>query len=427
MSDDRLYIGRQARTLNAAPQFDGYSKVIIIVSDELEYHAGTDTGRTLEVPCAWGTQQMANDILQKVTGFAYQPYSAEGAIIDPAAELGDAVTVKSTYGGIYSLSTKFSRLLTADISAPYEEEIDHEYPYISQTERKVTRQFADVGAQLVVQHDMISAEVQNRISDIASVRAALTVEANRITAEVKAREDAVTQLNASLTVQAGEIAAKVSKTGGSSSTFGWTLTDSSWEIKANSTTILKATKNGLEVNGKIVATSGKIGGFDIMSNYLSYNGQTWNGTNSTGIYVGISGIQLGKNFKVDSMGNLTAYSGTFTGYVRAGSIQYGGDNGTFSGSGITTSSISGNRLQSGTVTTSYTSSGINTSLGYADFANNVFNGRSTASNILANSVNATRASVSSYFYVGGDQARWYSKTFTDGDGNSVTIRYLGSA
>ncbi|MCI7638873.1 MAG: hypothetical protein MSS60_03495, partial [Clostridiales bacterium] len=92
------------------------------------------------------------------------------------------------------------------------------------------------------------------------------------------------------------------------------------------------------------------------------------------------------NFKVDMQGNLYASSGTFSGNVYAGNIQYGGSAGYMSGGGISSGSISGNRLASHTVGTAYTSSGINTSLGYADFSNGVFNGWNTASNIYANSV-----------------------------------------
>ena len=47
-------------SFDKAEQFDGFSKVVIIVSDEIEYSAGTDTGRTLTLNCPWGTQEIAN-------------------------------------------------------------------------------------------------------------------------------------------------------------------------------------------------------------------------------------------------------------------------------------------------------------------------------------------------------------------------------
>lgn len=383
------YIGKKTQSFDSSPQFDGYSKVVITVSDDVEYSAGTDTGRTLTLVCPWGTQTMADDILSSVQGFKYQPYVADGAILDPAAELGDGVTVNDLYGGIYTMETSFGPMCSAKVSAPTEEEIDHEYPYVPKSERKIGRKIGAVSAELLVQADRITAEVTDRMSAINEVYSALSVQANRITAEVNDRKSDVSTLNSELSLQANEISAKVSKTGGSASAFGWVLDDSSWTIKANSSDVLKATKNGLEVSGKITATGGKIGGFDITANSLSYNNMTWGGTNTQGIYVGPNGIQLGKNFKVDASGNLTAASGTFSGYVKAGSIQYGGSNGTLSGSALTAGSVYGGyggAIGGSSLSTYNMSGGINTSLGYADFANGVFNEYNVAKSVRCTSV-----------------------------------------
>ena len=352
---------RNMVSFDKAEQFDGFSKVLIIVSDEVEYSAGTDTGRTLTLNCPWGTQEIANNILQAIKGFQYQPMTAENALVDPSVEIGDGISANGVYSGVYSLETKFNSNLPATVSAPADEELYEEHTYIPKTEREVTRKFLDFQSQFKIQDGKISAEVDERKSDTKSIRATLEV-------------------------QAGQITAKVNKNDGNSSTFGWALETASWRIFSGTNTVLKADKNGLEVKGVIRATSGEIGGFDIQSNYLSYNGQTWGGTNTTGAYIGQSGIQLGKNFKVDMQGNLSASSGTFSGNVYAGNIQYGGRAGYMSGGGISSGSISGNRLASHTVGTAYTSSGINTSLGYADFSNGVFNGWNTAPNIYANSV-----------------------------------------
>lgn len=346
---NRTYLGRSMRRFTSAPQFDGLSKVIITVSDEIEYTAGNNTGRVLRIINPWGTPQMAQDILESVRGFQYQPYTAEGAMIDPSVELGDGVTANNVYSGVYTQKISFGPRLTATVSAPEDEELNHEYPYKSKPNKEITRE-----AKLL--------------------RAEMRIQADRITLEVNERKTAVEQLTAQLQVQAGLIEAKVSKTGGNASSFGWVLTDTDWTIKANSRDVLKATRAGLEVYGRIVADSGKIGGFDILSNYLSCNNQTWGGTNTTGIYLGPSGFQLGRNFKVDSAGNLTAASGTFTGYVNAGNVRYGGNYGSFSGGGITGGTISGDRLVGNTITTAYTSSGINSSLGSADYAYGAVNG-----------------------------------------------------
>ena len=63
---DIVNIRRRASSLEASPQFDSYSKVIIHVSDESTVTVGNDTGRTLEIDNPVGTQQMAADILARL-------------------------------------------------------------------------------------------------------------------------------------------------------------------------------------------------------------------------------------------------------------------------------------------------------------------------------------------------------------------------
>ena len=386
---------RNMVSFDKAEQLDGYSKVIIIVSDEIEYSAGTDTGRTLTLNCPWGTQEIANNILQSIKGFQYQPMTAENALVDPSVEIGDGIIANGVYSGVYSLETKFNSNLPTTVSAPADEELYEEHTYIPKTEREVTRKFLDFQSQFRIQDGKISAEVEERKSDTKSIRATLEVQADQITA-------------------------KVNKNDGNSSTFGWALETASWRIFSGSSTVLKADKNGLEVKGVIRATSGEIGGFKITSNSLTYNNQTWGGTNSTGIYIGPSGIQLGKNFKVDSAGNLSAASGTFSGNVYAGNIQYGGSAGYMSGGGISRGSIYGNRLALNTVSTEYTSSGINTSLGYADFANGVFNGYNWVGNLFTGQLK-----VSGSVEMFGSKIGRYSTTVATPGGGSKTIYYLG--
>lgn len=381
-------------SFDKAEQFDGYSKVIVIVSDEIEYSAGTDTGRTLILNCPWGTQEIANNTLQSIKGFQYQPMTANGALIDPSAEIGDGISANGVYSGIYSLDINYNSNLPADVSAPADEELYEEHTYVPKSEREVTRKFLEYQAQFRIQDGKITTEVEERKSDTKSIRATLEVQADQITA-------------------------KVNKNDGSSSTFGWALETASWRIFSGSNTVLKADKNGLEVKGVIRATSGEIGGFKITSNSLTYNNQTWGGTNTTGIYIGPSGIQLGKYFKVDSSGNLTAASGTFTGSVNAGNIRYGGNYGTLSGSGISSGSIYGNRLVGNTITTAYTSGGINSSLSHADWAYGAVQGWNnipllSVSSLVTRSLEVNNRSVS-----------WNSKSFVDGNGNTVYINYLG--
>ena len=107
---DIVSLARRVSQVDVSPQFDNYSKVVIHVSDDTTYVAGNDTGRTLEIDNPFGTQAMANNMLQSLTGYQYQPYEAQGALLDPAAELGDAANIRGNYGGIYTRQRIFGHL-----------------------------------------------------------------------------------------------------------------------------------------------------------------------------------------------------------------------------------------------------------------------------------------------------------------------------
>lgn len=379
-----------------------YSKVHVDVTDELFYEAGDDTGRTLTMFCPWGTQATANKTLARIRGYQHQPYTATGAYIDPATEIGDAVSVGSVFGGVLTKNVTVGPLYVAEVSAPGEESIDYKYEYKSSTQRQIERNYSEMRATFKVQADLISAEVT-------------------------ARTEQGKQFESQLKVQAEQISARVTKTGGSSSSFGWDLDDTSWTVKANNTTVFKITKDGAEIKGSINALTGKIGGFDIESDYLSYNGQTWNGTNTRGIYIGTDGIQCGSEssgVQITPTGNFYAENGYFRGSVSAGNIEYGWGsdgayNGYFSGGGISSGSIYGSCLVDNTITTDYTSGGINASLGYADYSNGVFNGWNKPTTIQCYSIQPDNIVLAGAYLLGRTTIRYMQS-----DGSTVSQKVV---
>lgn len=282
-------------TLDKSPQFDSYSKVVINIDDETQVSAGNDLGRTLEFDNPFGTQAMANQILNKLRGFQYQPWNASGALLDPAAEIGDAISVRNVYGGLYTRSRTFSRLMKADVSAPHDEEINHEYKFETPDQRKFRREMGDVRATLTIQSDAIEAEVSARTADSQEFRS---------------------QLN----IQSQQIAARVTQTGGSYSSFGWSLLANEFGLYSGNQKVFYVNSTGAHVQGEITATSGKIGNFNIGSTAIWNNISQYGGTQTTGVYLGTNGIQLGQKFRVDTSGNVSASGLDITG----GSIKLGG-------------------------------------------------------------------------------------------------------
>ena len=176
---DSVFVGTKAGGLETSPQFEPISKIILLVDNENYFEAGNDTGRTLEITCPYGTQAMANNLLSSLGGYAYQPATASDALIDPAAELGDAVTVGGVYTVLAQMDTTFDSLMTADIGAPGQEEIESEYPYVSQQQSDINRQIAQTRSEI----SKTSEEIGLRVDGLENQYAQLKVTIDGVTIE----------------------------------------------------------------------------------------------------------------------------------------------------------------------------------------------------------------------------------------------------
>ena len=300
---------KRAYNMDVSPQFDGYSGVRIFIGtddngDAVTYFAGNENGRVLEIRNPFGTQQMANNILAGIQGYQYQPLSADAALLNPAAEMGDGVTVNGVYSGIFVRATQFGRLMASDIEAPTDEEIEHEFAIESPTDRQYTR-FVRQTKSMITQTNLA------------------------IEAEVSARTAADTAINATLSIHATDIAARVTKTGkNGSDTFAWSLDSDGFYIndglitsamKQNKTAKFNFTSSGLKIQGEIRATTGTIGGFTIGSTSIYSNGMSSMSSGQTyGVHVGTDGIKLGQRFSVDTYGNVSATNMTLSGTLKIG-------------------------------------------------------------------------------------------------------------
>lgn len=175
MSSAKTFVGNAAAALREADKLSAYTKVTVTDGDK-RYSAGSD-GRELVVtvpvlPTTEG-ETLAANLLAAVKGYRYQPYEADSALLDPAAELGDGVTVGGVYGGIHARSVTFSRLFRANVSAPAEEEIDNEYPYLSAQERDAARQKKQTAKN--------TADIAANTSDIKTNASGIAANATAIT------------------------------------------------------------------------------------------------------------------------------------------------------------------------------------------------------------------------------------------------------
>lgn len=173
---DKHFIGQNAAGITAAPQFAPISKVVLLVDDERSYVAGDNTGREMELTCPYGSQDMANDLLTRLQGYAYRPMTAQDALLDPAAELGDGVTVGGIYTVLAEMDTMFDMHCAADIAAPGEDEVDSEYKYQT-PEKRFERQLAATRSLIT----KTAEEVGLKVEGLEGQYTALSVTLNDVT------------------------------------------------------------------------------------------------------------------------------------------------------------------------------------------------------------------------------------------------------
>lgn len=155
---EKYYVGGDITSFSDNGKYKPISRVTLLVDDENSLTAGDDTGMEVIASCPHATQPMVNALLQAVKGYQYQAYEAGAANIDPAAELGDGVTV----GGIYSPLSKLSDdgRGYAGISSPGEAEMEDEYPSDGYITQEFNRKVAETRSLITKTSEAINLRVE---------------------------------------------------------------------------------------------------------------------------------------------------------------------------------------------------------------------------------------------------------------------------
>lgn len=155
---EKYYVGGDVTSFADNGKYKPISRVTLLVDDENSLTAGDDTGMEVVASCPHATQPMVNALLQAMKGYQYQAYEAGAANIDPAAELGDGVTV----GGIYSPLSKLSDdgRGYAGISSPGEAEMEDEYPAEGYITQEFNRKIAETRSTITKTSEAIMLKVE---------------------------------------------------------------------------------------------------------------------------------------------------------------------------------------------------------------------------------------------------------------------------
>lgn len=186
---DKTYLGRRLANFFPGIASQPISKVELLDENgDVIGVSGSDTGRTLTALQPDGTNAMAAAILAKVSGYKHIGYEGRKALLDPAVELGDAVTVDGLYVPLIALDMTFDPLLAPDISAPDADEIDDEYPYKSPTQRQIERNMAKTRSLITKTSEAIMLKVEGidgKYTEVKTTLDGLTVTDQSGTTKIK--------------------------------------------------------------------------------------------------------------------------------------------------------------------------------------------------------------------------------------------------
>ena len=186
---DKTYLGKNLSKFLPGIQSQPITKVELLDENgDIVGAAGTDSGKTLTALQPDGTDAMAAYILSKVSGYTHMGYEGADALLDPAAELGDAVTVAGHYVPIIEQDIDLDGLYSAGISAPDADELDDEYPYKSKTQRQIERNMAVTRSLITKSAEEINLEIQGVDGRVSALQ--LTLDGVTITGS-----DGVTRIN----------------------------------------------------------------------------------------------------------------------------------------------------------------------------------------------------------------------------------------
>lgn len=352
---DKVYLGQNVSDLDYDEKVSRISRVNLSVDSDHIYTSGDDTGRTLEASCPWGSQAMADSILAKVSGIDYQPYEASDALLDQAAEIGDGITLGGVYSVLAQSSISLDKQCAANISAPYNDEIDDEYPYKTPEQRKSERQLAYARSLITKTSEEIRLEVSNELNDLSS---SIDVKLGSITATVKGIDGRVTTVEQT----ASGLTSTVQGLNGQISTLKQTDSSLQSQIKGINGNISTLQQTDSSLQSQITSAKGSISTLDQKIDSISLS--VTNGESSSTIALTVDGVQVASKkiqftgdivFSSDLTDGQTTISGDniLTGEISAEYLKLGGTMSVYSdltdtyasGSlGYVTGSINGNRF-----------------------------------------------------------------------------------
>ena len=321
----KVYLGSRVSNLDTGEPVR-VSRVNLLVDSEHVYTAGDDSGRTVEKTVPWASQAMADSVLASLRGVEYRPYSGLDGLLDPAAEVGDGVTLGGVYSVLGQTDIVFDGMGTADVSAPGGDEAEDEYPYKSRARRQAERELARAYSSITKSSTEIRLLVANEMEGLDS---RLTQTATSLTSQIQNTKEG---LESRITQTASSLSSQISSANSAISELQQTATSLSFTANAQGgqITSLWDAINGFSLdvsNGEYSSTLSLMSGRTVLSSReisingmvtfedLSKSGRTViNGGNISTGTIEAEDVSVNNSFQVWYRNRVCGYMGGGEGY-----------------------------------------------------------------------------------------------------------------
>lgn len=249
---DKVFVGQRVARLEVGRSPEPVSRVTLLADGETGYTAGDDSGRCVEKTVPWASQAMAERVLARLRNVDYRPFEGTDAVLDPAAEVGDGITV----GGVYSVLAKadvtFDGLYSSDIAAPGGDEVEDEYPYQSKAQRQAAWELAKIRSSITKTAERITLLVEN---EVEGLEGKLELTASSLTAQIRNAEGEIGQLELTATLLQSQISNAV----GDLSYLRQTVDSISFGVQnGDESSTITLYKNGIAVSSQNISFTGVV-------------------------------------------------------------------------------------------------------------------------------------------------------------------------
>lgn len=163
-----INIGKKVRNLEICDNIQPITGVEIESPDGTIAFYGSRNGYVLRSECEFASTEIAYSCFSKIEGYVYRPFKADSARVDPICDVGDFVIIDNVTYPIITMNWNISPKIAADISAPFEEEIDHEYRIMSGSAKALRKSLQYTNAQIEQTRSYIQQTEYNIVQGVAA-------------------------------------------------------------------------------------------------------------------------------------------------------------------------------------------------------------------------------------------------------------------